>query len=44
MEPRASDRLQAARTSSSGIRSENTPTVRFSATLGAEPEVALALV
>jgi hypothetical protein len=28
-----------ARTSSSTVRSENTPKVRFSATLGQEPEV-----
>jgi hypothetical protein len=35
---------KAARTSSSGVRTDNTPKVRFSATVGKEPEVEVALV
>ncbi len=35
---------QRALTSSSGVRNGNTPKVRFSATVGKEPEVELALV
>ncbi len=34
----------AARISSSGVRSDNTPQLRFSATVGEEPEVEVALV
>jgi len=35
--------MQAARTPSSSIRTENILKVRFSATLGEEPEVGLSL-
>jgi hypothetical protein len=31
--------VQAARACSSGVRNDNTPMVRFSATVGEEPEI-----
>jgi hypothetical protein len=36
--------MQAARTSSSTVQTDNTLKLRFSATVGEEPEVELALV
>ena len=39
-----SSRPQAAVASSLGVRSENTPKVRFSATVGREPEFEVTLV
>jgi hypothetical protein len=39
-----SSRPQAAGTSSSGVRSEGTPKVCFSATVGREPEFEVTLV
>ena len=38
-----SDRPQAARTPLYTVRTDNTPSVRFSATLGQEPEIEVAL-
>jgi hypothetical protein len=38
-----SDGAQSARAFSSGVRNENTPKIRFSATVGEEPEIELAL-
>jgi hypothetical protein len=38
------DGLQAARASSSSVRTDDTLKVRFSATLGEEPEIEVALV